>query len=379
MQYNQFGTLGKTSRLGFGMMRLPCLEDGSVDEERAVRMIRRGIDGGINYVDTAYPYHGGMSEKVVGRALKDGYREKTFLTTKLPCWKVESRRDMDTLFDEQLKRLDVPCVDMYLLHALNGERYEKMKELGCQDFFEHALKDGRVRHVGFSFHDSHESFRKILLDYDAWEMCQVQYNYLDDEYQAGREGIRLAEERKVPVVIMEPLRGGALAKVPSDVQAAMDARAEKRSPAEWAFRFAGNPTGVKVVLSGMSDEKALEENLDIFDRVFPGNLTAEEDAFCMELKRIFLARRPVMCTACRYCQPCPQGVRIPEIFAAVNRAVMLDRREDFERSYAALAREEGDASRCVGCGTCEAACPQGLDIIELLRKADERVLTGGRA
>ncbi len=379
MRYNQFGTLGETSRLGFGLMRLPCREDGSVDEERAIRLIRRGIDGGITYVDTAYPYHGGQSEAVAGKALKDGYREKVKLTTKMPCWKIERREDMDAVLDEQLRRLDLPYVDMYLLHALNLERYEKMKALGFADFFERALKDGRIRHAGFSFHDSHESFRKILLDWDGWEMCQVQYNYLDDEYQAGREGIRLAGERKVPVVIMEPLRGGALAKVPPDVRAAMEARPARRSPAEWAFRFAGDPEEVKVVLSGMSDEQALEENLDIFDRVAPHNLTEEENAFCCELKRIFTARRPVLCTACRYCQPCPQGVRIPEIFAAVNRAVMLDRKQDFERSYAALAKEGGDASRCVGCGTCEAACPQGLNIIELLRKADEGAFTGGRA
>ena len=232
MRYNEFRGLGKASRLGFGLMRLP-MKDAQVDEKKAIALIRRGIDGGITYLDTAYPYHGGQSEVTAGKALKDGYREKVTVTDKLPCWAVKESADMDRLLDEQLRRLDLPYVDMYLLHALNRGSYDRMKELGYKDFFRRALTDGRVKHVGFSFHDGADAFRYILDDYD-WEMCQIQYNYLDDEAQATEKGLLYAGEKGVPVVIMEPLRGGSLARVPAEIAERMEKYPVWRSPAEWA-------------------------------------------------------------------------------------------------------------------------------------------------
>ncbi len=369
MQYNEFKGMGRTSRLGYGLMRLP-VRDGQVDEERAIRLIRRGIDAGITYLDTAYPYHGGQSEVTAGRALKDGYREKVTVTDKLPCWAVKESADMDKLLDEQLRRLDLPYIDMYLLHALNRDRYAQMKALGFKDFFRRALSDGRIRHVGFSFHDDAAAFREIMDDYDLWEMCQIQYNYLDDKSQATEEGLLYAGKRNVPVVIMEPLRGGNLARVPREIAERMDGYPVKRSPVEWAFRFAADHEEVKVVLSGMSAEDQLEDNLRLFDGIPPHSLTREDLTFLQGVKEAFLARQPILCTGCRYCQPCPRGVKIPEIFEAVNRSVMFDRPEELARRLEGFRKDEAGPDRCVACGKCESVCPQGLNIIELLKKTE---------
>ena len=291
MQYVPFGDLGfNISRLGFGMMRLPkvTLPDGStaLDEARATAMLRSAIDQGLSYVDTAYPYCDGQSEPLVGRILKDGYRERVKLATKLPVWKVETRQDMDAVLDEQLKRLDVPYVDFYLLHALGRERWEKMKALGVREFLDSAVKDGRIRYPAFSFHDDYEVFRDILTSYD-WRMAQIQFNYLDIRHQAGLRGIRLARARRVPLVVMEPLRGGALANPPAEVRAMMERYPVQCSPVEWAFRYVGDFDQVAVMLSGMSDEAQVQDNLRIFENVRPGCLSdADEAAHCPPARRL---------------------------------------------------------------------------------------------
>ena len=241
MQYVPFGRLGfDVSRLGMGTMRLPTMknEEGNtvIDREAAIALIRRGIDNGITYVDTAYPYHGGESEIVTGLALKDGYREKVKLATKLPIWALKEEADMNRILDEQLKKLDVPYVDFYLLHAMNKDRMELMRSYNYKAFLKEALNDGRIRHAAFSFHDDKECFLDILHDYD-WSMAQIQFNYLDDDKQATEEGLRAAGKAGVPLVIMEPLRGGALANPPADVKALMDAHESKRSAVEWAFAY----------------------------------------------------------------------------------------------------------------------------------------------
>lgn len=370
MQYVPFGKLGfDISRLGFGCMRLPTREqDGknTVDVDRAVALIREGIDGGINYVDTAYPYHGGESETVVGLALKDGYRERVKLATKLPCWAVNTRADMDRILDEQLKKLQVPYVDFYLLHALGRDRWEKMKSLGALEFLDSAVKDGRIRYPSFSFHDEYDVFADIITSYD-WCMSQIQYNYLDINHQAGDRGIALARERGVSLVIMEPLRGGALARPSSDIQAIMDAYPEKRSAVDWAFRFVGNEPQVATILSGMSDEAQLRDNLRIFENVRPDAMSEAELQVISNLREGYRRRMPIGCTGCEYCLPCPKGVNIPGNFRAYNEFNMFDRLAEFPRRYREFADQKADAGQCVRCGACEKQCPQHLPIRDWLQ------------
>ncbi|MBR1586348.1 MAG: aldo/keto reductase [Clostridia bacterium] len=372
MQYVPFGNHGfDVSRLGFGCMRLPTRKNGEktvIDREAAIAMIRRGIDGGISYIDTAYPYHDGESEIVTGLALKDGYRERVTLTTKLPVWAVNEEKDMNRLLDEQLKKLDVPYVDFYLLHALDKDRIAKMRAFHYQDFFRQAIADGRVKHAGFSFHDDRQTFLDILGDWDQWGMAQIQYNYLDDQDQATEAGLIEAGKRGVPIVVMEPLRGGALANPPLNVKQMMDAHPSHRSAVEWAFAYIANYPQVATILSGMSTEEQLTDNLQVFDRVTVGGLTADEQAFTAQLKQAYLSRMPVKCTGCRYCQPCPQNVHIPTIFEAYNQAKMFDQPDRFTRRYNDLQKKNQDASQCVQCGACESACPQHLPIIDWLQK-----------
>ncbi len=379
MQYVPFGKHGfDVSRLGFGCMRLPTKMEGDnqvVDREAAIALIRRGIDGGITYVDTAYPYHGGESEIVVGQALKDGYRERVTLTTKLPIWAVNEEKDMNRLLDEQLKKLDVAYLDFYLLHAMNGERLDKMQAFHYRDFLNQALGDGRVRRVGFSFHDGKEAFLRLLKDYDHWGMAQIQFNYLDDQEQATEDGLREAGRMGIPIVVMEPLRGGALANPPQNVRELIESNPRKRSAVEWAFAFIADYPEVATILSGMSSQQQLDDNLRIFDTLTAGGMTEEDRKFTKELKQAYLSRMPVKCTACQYCQPCPQNVHIPAIFQAYNGAKMFDQMARFQGRYQDLAEKGFDASRCVQCGACEAACPQHLSIIDWLQKIDSEYRT----
>jgi len=376
MQYVPFGKLGfDVSRLGFGMMRLPTMTDDEgkvcIDRPEAMRMLRHAIDRGVNYVDTAYGYHFQESEILTGLALKDGYREKVKLTTKLPQWLVKEHADMDRLLDEQLRKLDVPYVDFYLVHSLTGDAFHRMQSLDYKGFLKRALKDGRIRHTGFSFHDEKDVFIEIVDDFD-WELAQIQFNYLDDENQATLEGLRYAGRRGIPVVCMEPLRGGAIANPPQEIRDMMMENPRGWSPVEWAFRYAGDFPEVVTILSGMNSFPQVEDNLDIFSRVKPGTLTSQDHAFIREVKEAYLARIAVGCTQCNYCQPCPEGVLIPRIFAAWNGAYMFDNPVLFENAYRQILKEEGDAARCVACGQCEAVCPQQLLIIELLQKAQQQ-------
>ena len=354
-------------------MRLPTVQQGEqnvINREEAIKMIRHGIDSGITYVDTAYPYHGGESETVVGLALKDGYRERVTLTTKLPIWAVNEEKDMNRLLDEQLKKLDVPYVDFYLLHAMNGERMDKMEALHYQDFLKQAVKDGRIKRPGFSFHDGYDAFVRILRAYDGWGMAQIQFNYLDDEEQAGEKGLREAGKMGIPLVVMEPLRGGALANPPDNVARLILENPTKRSAVEWAFAYIADYPEVATILSGMSTMEQLNDNLRIFDTLTVGGMSEGDRQFAKELKKAYRSRMPIGCTGCQYCQPCPQDVHIPDIFAAYNNAKMFDNPGRFLFRYKELQKQGFDASRCVQCGSCEAACPQHLSIIEWLQTID---------
>ena len=371
MQTVPFGKTGKiVSRLGFGMMRLPTVkkDDGSqpIDREEAIRMLRYGIDHGINYVDTAYGYHNGESEIVTGLGLKDGYRERVMLASKLPQWLVNKEEDMDRLLDEQLRKLDVSHLDFYLLHALNGAAFTKLQKLNYKKFLEKAKADGRIRFAGFSFHDEKAEFLRMIDDYD-WDMAQIQFNYLDDQYQATVDGLRYAGDKGIPIVVMEPLRGGALANPPRNVKSLMDAHPSGRSAVNWAFRYVGDFPQVATILSGMTTMEQLKENLSVFEQVLPNNLTREEHDFIAQLKKSYLARVKIGCTGCDYCQPCPQGVLIPRIFAMYNESYMLNQPGSLQFRYSGVIKDGGDGSLCVECGQCEAACPQQLPIIETLK------------
>jgi uncharacterized protein len=367
MLHRRLGKTGiRTSILGFGTMRLPTIgnDDSKIDEEKAVQMIRHAIDSGLNYIDTAYPYHGGMSESLVGKALQGGYREKVYLATKLPSWLVGCREDMDSHLNEQLQRLRTDYIDFCLLHALNEDFWDLVKKHGVLDFLKCALNDGKIKHTGFSFHDNIDLFKEIIDSY-PWDICQIQYNFVDENFQAGKEGIMYAASKGLGVVIMEPLRGGFLVACPPEVQEIWNSAEPKKSPVEWCFRYLWDYPEITVVLSGMSDIEQVKSNIELTERGFPNSLTEEEKNLISRVKEIYNSKTKVYCTGCRYCMPCPAGVNIPESFKFLINAEMFDRTEEEKRSYSGL---EGKASNCTECGQCEEKCPQGTPIKEMLKE-----------
>ena len=371
MRYRRMrGVAAPLSILGFGAMRLPCGADGRIDRPAATALVRRAIDAGVNYVDTAYVYHEGESEPFLGEALGDGYRDRVQLATKLPVFAVERREQMDRLLDEQRARLRTDAIDFYLLHGLNGAAWDRMTALGVLEFLDDALADGRIRHAAFSFHDDFTAFVPIADAYD-WTFAQVQYNYMDLHYQGGVEAVRYAADRGMGVVVMEPLRGGALAR-PIPGAAGLWARAgPERTPAEWGLAWLWDQPEVTVVLSGMSAMAQLEENLAAADRAAAGMLSPKVRAIYDEVRELYRARTAVGCTRCGYCQPCPSGVDIPECFSLYNEAHVYGDPAAARSRYHLFARYGGAAANCTGCGECEERCPQGLEIRRHLKAVDE--------
>lgn len=374
MRYRTFGKLDwRPSALGFGAMRLPTVGDdpAQIDEPEATRMIRYAIDRGVNYVDTAWPYHRETSELFLGRALKDGYRERVKLATKLPCWLVKEAADFDRYLNEQLARLQTPQVDFYLLHALDAERWRAMRDLGVLDWAERAMADGRIVHLGFSFHDKYEVFQEIIDAYDGWTFCQIQYNYMDEQEQAGVRGLNYAADKGLAMVVMEPLRGGMLAgNVPEPVQAIWDAAPRRRSPADWALQWLWNQPAVSLVLSGMNTMAQVEQNVASAEHSVVGSLTDEHLTLIGRVRDKFQELCPIPCTDCKYCLPCPNEVAIPRIFALFNEATMYNAVDRSRFAYHQWIREEERAHCCIQCGECETKCPQGIRIMEWLETAD---------
>jgi len=372
-------TLGRTgedvSILGFGCMRLPVIDGrrDRIDVPVATDMLHYAIDHGVNYVDTAFPYHGvthgepGMSEPFVGGALRGGYRDRVLLATKLPSWSVESRAHMDTLLTGQLERLKTDHIDCYLLHGLSAELWGRLVSLGVLEFLDSALADGRIRHAGFSFHDEFSVFKPIVDAYD-WGFCQIQYNYMDVAYQAGRAGLHYAAERGMGVIVMEPLRGGRLAsRIPSAVQALWETTAVRRSPVGWALRYVWDDPGVSLLLSGMSAMDQVVENVDLAVEGFPGSLSAGEHRLIEQVAQVYRSMTKADCTGCRYCMPCPSGVDIPDVLAHLNDACLYGDLEGEREVYA--IRGVGKASNCTRCGQCEEVCPQHIAIMDHLEEA----------
>ncbi len=399
MKYRKMGSLNwEVSVLGFGAMRLPMIDQENVDEEQAIKMIRYAIDNGVNYIDTAYPYHNGKSEVIVGKALKDGYREKVHLTTKLPMWAVKKSEDFDKFLSEQIDRLQTKP-DIYLFHGLTKDRLEKIQKLNLIEKMEKAREKGLFKYTGFSFHDNFEVFKEII-DYYDWDCCQIQFNYLDIEYQAGIKGVEYAGSKNIALIIMEPIRGGKLA-IPENK---LDSRPEiknileksnvKRTMADWALQFVWDHPEVSVVLSGMSSMQQVKENIESAKSSAINSLSAEELHTISELRKIYDKYDLVPCTSCRYCLPCPNSVSIPFVFRLLNElAYWGERRRDrvlfFYNSMAKTPEEmekklseeeevDGAASLCIQCGECLEKCPQQIDIPDIMKKANG-IFEEGRA
>lgn len=373
MQYRYFtNDKLKVSLLGFGCMRLPIIngDSSNIDEEKAMEMIHYAIDNGVNYIDTAYNYHQGNSEIFVGKALKNGYREKVYLATKLPVWLANSYEDFEKLLDEQLKKLDTEYIDFYLLHSLHEKTWSKIKDLNIFKFIEEAKREGKIKYAGFSFHDELPLFKDILDSY-PWDFCQIQLNYMDRQYQAGIEGLKYAAEKGIPLVIMEPIKGGKLAYASDDIQKVWDSSDVKRSPAEWALKWVYDFPEVSVVLSGMSNMDHVKENIELTKNSLPKSLTKKEHEIIDKVTSIYNERVKVGCTSCEYCLPCPQGVAIPNIFSLYNNYYVYGAKEQSKTSYLKLIKENKDVSKCIECGECEQLCPQHLEIISFLKDAKQ--------
>ena len=360
------------SILGFGCMRLPMKENGQIDEKKATSMLHYAIDHGVNYVDTAYPYHNGESEPVVGRALAGGYREKVHLATKLPSWLIKSREDMDKYLDEQLVRLRTDHIDFYLVHGLNRSFWDNLSALGVTDFLSEALADGRIRYAGFSFHDNTKVFKEIVKSYD-WTFAQIQYNFMDEHYQAGTAGLKYAADRGLGIVVMEPIRGGLLARDLTGISEIWKKAKVQRQPAEWALRWVWNHPEVTVVLSGMSTPEQVRQNVALAKNGMPHSLTKTELALFGKVRKELEKRITIPCTGCKYCVPCPHGVSIPECFEYFNRGHMYEDEEQTRELYSMFLGGFFDgtphyASLCQECGECEEKCPQSLPIRENLKE-----------
>ena len=379
--YRDFGkTNEKVSALGFGCMRLPVIGDDptNINEKNAINMIRYAIDHGVNFIDTAYVYHAagfqrGEAEPVLAKALKERYREKVKISTKLPGWLIETREDMDKYLNEQLKLLETEYIDFYMIHNIT-HYWDKLKELGFEEFLDQAISDGRIKHAGFSFHHRIELFKEIVDHYD-WSFCLIQYNYLDENYQAGTEGLKYAFNKGLGVAVMEPLRGGQLtATIPPEVQKLFNESDVKRSPAEWALRWVWNHPEVSVVLSGMNTMDQLKENIKIAEEARPNSLPDKELDIISQAKSIFKNKLKINCTSCRYCLPCPSGVNIPENFAKYNDYFLFGSRETkdtYQFNYDIGLLNGGRASECIECSICEEHCPQDIQIIKELKKVKE--------
>lgn len=367
MEYRNLERLGvSTSLLGFGCMRFPLNEDGSICEPEAEKMLDTAIKAGVTYIDTAYPYHNGDSEPFLGRVLKKYNRKDFFLATKLPIWNVKTLEDAKRLFQEQLDRLQVDYIDFYLLHCLDKEKWQTVLDLGLIPYFEEMKRQGKIRFFGFSFHDDYEVFETIAT-YRSWDFCQIQYNYIDTDIQAGDNGYALTEKLGIPLVIMEPVKGGSLAQLPEDVTEPFKKARPDSSISSWALRWVASKPNVKVVLSGMSTMEQVEDNLHTFGNFEP--LTQKESELVSQVAYAIKKRTKNGCTGCAYCMPCPFGVDIPKNFRIWNDLSMYGNKEKAKQAFFQELDVSARADQCKKCGKCETVCPQSIAIRENLKAA----------
>jgi hypothetical protein len=367
MEYRQVANLDwKASALGFGAMRFPTTADGKIAEEESIEMIRYAVDHGVNYIDTAWPYHNEESELLVAKALKNGYRNRVKLATKLPSWLIEKVEDMDYYLNKQLEKLETEYIDFYLLHALNQERWTNFKKLDVFSWIEKILAEGKIKHIGFSFHDDYKVFEEIIDDYD-WDFCQIQYNYLDVDFQAGQKGLKYAYDKEVAVIVMEPLRGGNLAVTPPESIKSIFAESDNnRTYVDWALQWLWNQKEVAFILSGMSNLEQVKENVESAANSGINSLSQKELAVIKKVQAKYQDLSPVGCTGCEYCIPCPVGVNIPRNFKLYNRASLYQQFTENNQKYNEMGDKE-KASACIKCGACENLCPQDIKIIDSLK------------
>ncbi|MDR3601369.1 MAG: aldo/keto reductase [Desulfosporosinus sp.] len=368
MEYTQFGKTGlKVSRFGLGCMRFPS------NEKDAIAMVRYAIDNGVNYIDTAYMYKD--SEIITGKALKDGYRNKTLLATKSPIWNIGRHEDFEKYLDEELIRLGTDHIDVYLLHNLNPDHWETVKKFDGLTFLDRMVEKGKIRHKAFSIHGTLTAFKEIVDSFD-WEMFQIQLNILDEIQQVGVEGLKYAAGKGMASVIMEPLRGGFLLNnVPVEVDALINQYPEKRSLIEWCFRWLYNMPEVSVILSGTSTLDQLKDNLRIFNNSVPNIMSEADQNLIKKVREAFESKNSIGCTGCKYCMPCPQGVSIPEIFKLYNSYQLMTSHWVDKGLYRnSLIPSRSGADQCAACGICLEQCPQGLDIPVLLKKVHEEFM-----
>lgn len=366
MQYRDFGKTGeKVSALGFGCMRLPTTDGKmgrNIDEEEAKKIVRYGIDNGVNYIDTAFFYHGGKSESFVGKALQDGYRDKVLLATKSPFGAFKFGFEFDKILNTQLKRLQTDHIDMYLLHAACLKSWNNSAlKLNLLEKMEKAKADGKIRYIGFSFHDNFEAFETILNGYDKWDFCQIQLNYVDTDNQAGIKGLEAAAQKGLGVIAMEPLLGGKLANPTENL---LNALPQGVPPVQSALDFLWNRPEISLLLSGMSNFTQVKENLIYADQSKIGKLSQDDAQKFIKAKEVFEKSSKISCTGCTYCMPCPSGVNIPEIFLQYNRSTVDEK--DAKKQYSKI---KGKPDLCIKCRKCENVCPQQLKITEKLIEA----------
>ena len=362
MDYREMAA-NRVSLLGYGCMRFPTDDAGNIDEARAEALLLRAYEAGINYFDTAWPYHSGKSEPFVGKVMSKLPRDSFYLATKLPIWAIDSLDKAREIFDTQLEHLHSEYVDYYLLHALDEERWEKCLKLGIVDFLVEQKRLGRIRKLGFSFHAPYAVFKRII-DHRRWDFCQIQLNYMDTEHQAGLQGLAYAEAKGIPCVIMEPVKGGTLASLPEYASAPLKAAAPQSSIASWAFRYLAGFDNVRVILSGMSSEEQLEDNLGTFSPYIP--LSDHEKVALDEAIAALKSRPNNGCTRCKYCMPCASGVEIPRIFSIWNEYQRYQNDAMAAKDYKDIP-PFGRAQCCIRCGKCEAACPQKIKIRDELK------------
>ncbi len=377
--------LGKTNEnvsiLGMGAMRLPVKNDdySNIDENKSSEMLKYALDNGINYIDTAYPYHNGESEKFLGNFFEENpqYRAGTLIASKMPSWLIESQKDMDYYLNQQIEALKIGNIenmeklDFYLLHSLKPDYWENLINKNVFEFLDNAQEEGMINYTGFSFHGEVDLFFEIIDAYD-WDICQIQLNYMDEHYQAGVEGLKYAKSQNLGTVIMEPLRGGCLTQnIPEEVQEVWDMADEPKAPAEWALKYLWDYEEVDIVLSGMSDLEQVKENIAFAEQGLANSFTKNDKEIIKEVRMSYREKIVVDCTSCGYCMPCPEGVDIPKNFNILNNAYMFNDPQALQMQYTSLLTERQRASACKLCGECQKMCPQMIPIVEKLKEVRE--------